>query len=41
MRSYHRGNLTLVEADMLFRRDDLMPPLEENLQVDKIVQNLG
>ena len=41
MRSYHRGNLTLVEADMLFRRDSLMPPLDADLKVDKIVQNLG
>lgn len=28
MRAWHRGNLTLVESDMLFRRNDLMPPID-------------
>jgi len=41
MRSYHRGNLTLMEADLLFRRDDLMPPVDPNEKVDKFVQHIG
>lgn len=35
MRAWHRGNLTLVESDMLFRRNDLMPPIDPN--VDRIM----
>jgi FkbM family methyltransferase len=30
MRSWHRGNHVLVETDMLFRRDELVPPVEVN-----------
>lgn len=32
MRAWHRGNLTLVETDMLFRRDDLMPPIDPSVE---------
>jgi len=32
MRAWHRGNLTLVETDMLFRRDELMPPADPNVE---------
>lgn len=35
MRAWHRGNLTLVESDMLFRRNDLMPPIDP--AVDRIM----
>ncbi len=35
MRAWHRGNLTLVESDMLFRRNDLMPPIDPS--VDRIM----
>lgn len=31
MRAWHRGNLTLVETDMLFRRNELMPPVDPNV----------
>jgi FkbM family methyltransferase len=32
MRAWHRGNRTLVETDMLFRRDDLMPPIDPSVE---------
>jgi FkbM family methyltransferase len=32
MRAWHRGNLTLVEADMLFRRNELMPPADPSIE---------
>ncbi|HUP61196.1 MAG TPA: FkbM family methyltransferase [Thermoanaerobaculia bacterium] len=32
MRAWHRGNLTLVETDMLFRRNELMPPVDPNVE---------
>jgi FkbM family methyltransferase len=35
MRAWHRGNGTLVETDMLFRRNELMPPADPN--VDRIM----
>jgi FkbM family methyltransferase len=35
MRAWHRGNLTLVESDLLFRRNDLMPPIDPT--VDRIM----
>jgi FkbM family methyltransferase len=38
MRAWHRGNQTLVESDMLFRRNDLMPAIDPN--VDRIVGDL-
>jgi FkbM family methyltransferase len=41
MRSYHRGNLTLMEADMLFRRDDLMPPVAADQATDKFMTRIG
>jgi FkbM family methyltransferase len=31
MRAWHRGNRTLVETDMLFRRNDLMPPIDRGI----------
>lgn len=31
MRAWHRGNRTLVETDMLFRRNELMPPVDPNV----------
>ena len=34
MEAWHRGNLTLVEALMLYRRNDLMPPVDP--AVDRI-----
>lgn len=41
MRSYHRGNLTLMETDMLFRRDALMPTVDPGLKEDKIGVSVG
>jgi FkbM family methyltransferase len=41
MRSWHRGNHTLMEADLLFRRDDLMPPVAPPPGVDKIVEHVA
>ena len=38
MRAWHRGNLTLVETDMLFRRDELMPPVDPS--VDRVVSHI-
>ena len=38
MRAWHRGNRTLVETDMLFRRDDLMPPIDPS--VDRIMEHV-
>ena len=35
MRAWHRGNHVLVETDMLFRRNELMPEVDRS--VDKIV----
>ena len=35
MRAWHRGNRTLVETDMLFRRNELMPPVDPN--VDRVM----
>jgi len=32
MRAWHRGNRTLVETDMLFRRNELMPPVDPNVE---------
>ena len=37
MRAWHRGNHALVEADLLFRRDDLMPPIDA--RVDRIYES--
>jgi FkbM family methyltransferase len=39
MQAWHRGNHTLVEADMLFRRDDLMTPVDTSLV--RITERLG
>jgi FkbM family methyltransferase len=30
MRAWHRGNRVLVEADLLFRRNDLAPPVDDS-----------
>jgi FkbM family methyltransferase len=32
MQAWHRGNHVLMEADMLFRRNDLMPPVDRSIQ---------
>jgi FkbM family methyltransferase len=32
MRAWHRGNNVLVETDMLFRRNDLAPPVDERIE---------
>jgi FkbM family methyltransferase len=39
MQAWHRGNLTLVEADMLFRRNDLMPPIDP--EIGRIYPTVG
>ena len=31
MQAWHRGNHALVEVDMLFRRNELMPPVDESI----------
>jgi len=31
LRAWHRGNQVLVETDMLFRRNELMPPIDPNV----------
>ena len=31
MRAWHRGNRVLIETDMLFRRNDLAPPVDESV----------
>jgi FkbM family methyltransferase len=38
MRAWHRGNQTLVESDMLFRRNELMPPIDPN--VERVLVNV-
>ena len=39
MQAWHRGNHVLMEADMLFRRDDLIPPVDE--RVVRITERVG
>jgi FkbM family methyltransferase len=39
MQGWHRGNHRLVEVDMLFRRNDLMPAVDES--VVKVTERLG
>ena len=39
MQAWHRGNHKLMEADMLFRRDDLLPPIDD--RVGKVMERLG
>jgi FkbM family methyltransferase len=39
MQAWHRGNHTLMEADMLFRRDDLMPPIDHSIV--RITERVG
>ena len=39
MQAWHRGNHKLMETDMLFRRDDLLPPIDE--RVGKVMERLG
>ncbi len=36
LRAWHRGNQALVESDLLFRRDDLMPPIDP--RIDRIYE---
>ena len=38
MRAWHRGNRVLVETDMLFRRDELMPPTSS--EVERVVEQI-
>lgn len=38
MRAWHRGNRALVECDMLFRRNDLMPPIDP--AIDRIMEQV-
>ena len=39
MQGWHRGNHALVEADMLFRRNELMPPVDES--VVRVTERIG
>lgn len=39
MQAWHRGNHKLMETDMLFRRDDLLPPIDD--RVGKVMERLG
>jgi FkbM family methyltransferase len=39
MRAWHRGNHVLMETDMLFRRNDLAPPVDES--VVKVMGTVG
>ena len=39
MQAWHRGNHKLMETDMLFRRDDLLPPIDES--VEKVMERIG
>jgi len=39
MRAWHRGNHVLQETDMLFRRNDLAPPVDES--VIKVMEKVG
>lgn len=39
LRAWHRGNHVLMETDMLFRRDDLAPPVDES--VVKVMEHAG
>lgn len=39
MQAWHRGNHKLMETDMLFRRDDLLLPIDD--RVGKVMERLG
>ena len=39
MRAWHRGNHVLMETDMLFRRNELAPPVDET--VIKVMEHVG
>lgn len=39
LRAWHRGNRVLMETDMLFRRNDLAPPVDDN--VIKTMEHVG
>ena len=39
MQAWHRGNRTLIETDMLFCRDDLMPPVDDG--IDRVYERAG
>jgi hypothetical protein len=37
--AWHRGNQTLIEGDLLFRRNDLMPPVDD--RIDRVYSTLS
>ncbi len=39
MQAWHLGNNVLMEADMLFRRDNLMPPVDESFE--RVTERVG
>jgi FkbM family methyltransferase len=39
MRAWHRGNYRLMETDMLFRRNQILPPIDPT--VVKVFENIG
>lgn len=39
MQGWHRGNHTLIEADMLFRRNGLIPAVDES-EV-RVIERIG
>jgi FkbM family methyltransferase len=39
LRAWHRGNHVLMETDMLFRRNDLAPPVDES--IERVVEQAG
>jgi FkbM family methyltransferase len=39
MQGWHRGNHALIEVDMLFRRNELMPPVDES--VVRVTERVG
>lgn len=36
LRAWHRGNEVLIESDLLFRRNDLAPKLDDDQEIDRI-----
>jgi hypothetical protein len=39
MQGWHHGNHTLIEVDMLFRRNELIPPVDES-EV-RVIERIG
>ena len=39
MQAWHLGNNVLMEADMLFRRDNLIAPVDESLE--RVTERVG